>query len=256
MRFPAVHANLSFFEKCYAEPLTPWIGRPPKAWLTNIGSAMASDAAVPVESPSRKMLYDLWSSDTDTEVCALVTLAWGGMRVNHGRALLAHRTHWKTICDDLRNGEHTRQSAYDAFKRLRTERKLPGMGPAYFTKLIHFACPKAKGYILDQWTARSVHALTNQASWPAVQVSVRATSINPSSLRVRVIDRVSAADYEDYCDWIDSLATHLLIPGVEVEEKLFSSGGKNPHEWRKHVLADWLLRPGFYKILTGEEFNA
>ncbi|UVM36025.1 hypothetical protein LOY28_14835 [Pseudomonas sp. B21-017] len=247
MRFPIVHTELSIFLSSYSTPLIPWVGKSPNKWLSNVGSLMAHHVSVPAAAPSRKTLYSLWSSNAPTEVCALVTLAWGGMRASHGRTLMVHMAHWIKICDDLRNGKHTRRSAYDAFMQLRTAGLLPGMGPAYFTKLIHFAYPKANGYILDQWTARSVHTLTDQDGWPAVQVSAGSKSMNPAALRIRVVDRVSALDYEDYCVWIDGLAAHLRITGAVLEERLFSSGGKAPHGWRKHLLTSWHVRhPKFY----------
>ena len=52
-----------------------------------------------------------------------------------------------------------RVGAYKQFHRLVNEKKLTHMGPAYFTKLIYFLGSKQNGYIMDQWTARSMNLL-------------------------------------------------------------------------------------------------
>jgi hypothetical protein len=100
---------------------------------------------------------------------------------------------------------------------------LPGMGPAYFTKLIHFLGP-ADGYILDQWTARS----TNLLFGPLVY-------LKPVHRGWHVDDRNTSAHYERYCAQVEWLAEQIsrrvaaVLPS-EVEHALFAPGG-----WREYV---------------------
>jgi hypothetical protein len=172
------------------------------------------------------------------------------MKVGSGRDFWAKMKHWLPLCDEIRSGKHTRRSAYAAFAALRVAGHLPSMGPAYFTKIIFFADPKADGYILDQWTARSVHTLTSQSKWPAVIIDygtkAKAAS-DPRHLRVRVIDRVTDTDYEDFCLLVEDVGRQIGSTPHATEEMLFSAGGRNPHPWRRHVMTSWAHQlPPFY----------
>lgn len=57
----------------------------------------------------------------------------------------------------LRTGGLSRCEAYRLFLGTGA---IPGIGPAFFTKLIYFFSPTPDFYILDQWTAKSVNLLT------------------------------------------------------------------------------------------------
>jgi hypothetical protein len=247
-----VDSEKAVFLSTLATPLRPWVGKSPKKWLAKIGykSPIVERLAI---SPTRSELYALWGSPTvSAQDCAWVTMAWGGMRADHGRMLKDSGLGWINVCEQIRDGTLSRYEAYNAFVQLKKTKKLRGAGPAYFTKLIHFARKEAKGYILDQWTARSVHVLTNQDEWPKTAISAgRATKDHARALRVRVDDSVSASDYEAYCVWVDDLATSGLgdsCDGASMEEWLFSSGGKPPHPWREYVMTSWKTRnPEFYR---------
>lgn len=66
-------------------------------------------------------------------------LAWGQMhRGSCNRFFEQKATDWLTVCDTLRDGQYSRADAYAKFSELQAQGKLKGMGPAYFTKLIHF----------------------------------------------------------------------------------------------------------------------
>jgi hypothetical protein len=96
------------------------------------------------------------------------------------------------------------------------------MGPAYFTKLIFFLDPKHDGYIMDKWTATSVNLLWNP--W-----------LIKLSAEYYVTDRNTEIEYEKFCQVIERIATELNLSPVIVEERLFSSGGRKSHPWRRHV---------------------
>lgn len=173
-------------------------------------------------------------------------MAWGGMHVGNGRKAWAARAHWLPLCDEIRAGKHTRKNAYNEFAKLRASKKLPGMGPAYFTKIIFFSSPSHDGYILDQWTARSIHILTDQDQIPLVQKessTVAKAKVNPFNLKIIVSDKTTANDYEDYCQRVEDLAVALGVTPHRAEEMMFSSGAPHQHPWREHVRSAW---PPFY----------
>lgn len=109
---------------------------------------------------TRKELLDTEFVDKLTnEELAIAILSWGGMNREHGKSLFKHNE-WLNLIGKMRGDEiQTREEAYELFKNLRKNKKLKGMRPAYFTKLICFVNPKLKGYIMDQWTSKSINLL-------------------------------------------------------------------------------------------------
>jgi hypothetical protein len=120
----------------------------------------------------------------------------------------------------MRRGELTRQIAYDLF----LEAKVAGLGPAYFTKLIHFFLGEP-AYILDQWTAKSVNLLAGE-SYVALSGNY-------------VAGRNLSDVYERYCRDVESIAKELAADPADIEEKLFSRGHPRPQEWRVYVRMTW-----------------
>lgn len=229
------------------ETNTPWSGSSPRKWANSITNDLGDALGLPDEYLSRDRLFALWSSPRSIEAAFLATMAWGGMKRGHGRLIWKHRTVWAPICEKMASGDLKPTDAYAAFLLKRMEDQLPGMGPAYFTKLIFFAtCAHRKtvgnAFILDQWTARSVHCLTNQFEWPRVSVDYATKnrfkqSKNPSAVRVTVSDRVSASDYQKYCHFVDELARTLAVePPYLLEEKMFGAGGRSPSGWRLFLM--------------------
>jgi hypothetical protein len=158
---------------------------------------------------------------------AFAILSWGGMNRKHG-ATLFQNNEWIEIVNLIRNYKiENRIDAYEAFYSLRINGKLPGMGPAYFTKLICFINPKLNGYIMDQWTAKSVNLLSGRNV-----VSLSRTGYVDSLKNVKEV-------YQEFCTVIDSLAFSLGMNGIDVEESMFSSGGKKKGAWRKAVIEKW-----------------
>ncbi len=240
-------AALEKFQEAIAEHVPPWSGSSPRGWANAIQPGLGDSLNLPSGNLTRDQLFSLWTTAPSVESAFLATMAWGGMKRGHGRLIWQHRPAWAPICESLANGEFTPGAAYEAFRLKRADSQLPGMGPAYFTKLIFFATgahAKATGnaFILDQWTARSVHCLTNQFDWPRVSLDYAtkkrfARTLDPRSVRVTVSDRVSASDYQNYCGFVERLAKRLGIdPPHFLEEKMFGIGGRSPSVWRRFLM--------------------
>ena len=165
-------------------------------------------------------------------VCAM---AWGLQGAQPG-GYKHVTTAWRNssriakILNTLRGGGLTRCQAYDLFIGNNT---VPGLGPAYFTKLIYFFGSNVDGYIMDQWTAKSVNLLTGSC---VVRMSGNA-----------VYNRNKSGNYQAYCEEVDLIASQLTaiknppskITGEQAEEMLMSKGGHNPWPWRAHVKTKW-----------------
>lgn len=170
------------------------------------------------------------------------------MKLDNARRIWEKRSEVMPICENIRNNKYTRLEAFEVFRSMRTNNKLPGMGPAYYTKIIFFASQLADAYILDQWTARSIHMLTKQRSWPSVQIDHTSKkkaekTLRYQELRVTVTDRVTSEDYEQYCKLVEELARILKLPSHAVEERMFGKGGKSPSLWREHLMNNWHSLP-------------
>jgi hypothetical protein len=230
---------LAQFEQTINEKAQNWVGYKPSCWAKKIITDSnelkkynLSDKAI-----NRIELKEIWrDKNNSTEKCFLSTMAWGGMRRKHGRDAWHARENWLPICNQIREGNLTRKEGFKEFRTLRLERKLRGMGPAYFTKILFFALPKENAYILDQWTARSTHILTNQRIWPSVS--------KPTKNRVYVTDHVTENEYEDYCLIVEKLAKIMRSnDNSKIEERMFGVGGRNPSQWRKYVMKNWEKLP-------------
>lgn len=163
------------------------------------------------------------NSTINTLNVVLAILSWGGIKATNYQRNLFKRMEWLELCDKIRNGEiKTRAEAYQKFQDLKSAKKLPGLGPAFFTKLICFLNPSLNGYIMDQWTSKSINILFN----PLVKLSKYGI----------VLDSNSALVYEDFCLKIEELAVLLKTSPINAEEIIFSVGGKNKGEWREYLL--------------------
>ena len=243
---PTLHpAKISLFQSLNSTPPAPWTGASPYEWAESVNPGLGSLYSLSKTALSRAALSALWRNPSvSVEACFLSTMAWGGMKRDNGRRIWAARGNCLAICTDVRAGLHTRASGFQGFLTLRGKKLLPGMGPAYFTKILFFASPVQDAYILDQWTARSMHLLSGQGKYPAVRKdytsAAKALRLKaPGVLRVIVDDKVTSADYVDYCNQVDGLAVRLGWHAHQVEERLFSSGGRVPHPWRAQVMAGW-----------------
>ncbi len=207
--------ELENFNKLNQAELPIWVGRNPRQWANQVELGLGDANQLPMHAFGRKEVEAYWADRRNSTLsCLLTTMAWGGMTYGNARGafLRGHEpaglsNEAMAVIERIRNGELNRQSAYAEFKQLRERQLLPNIGPAYFTKIIFFAHPAHNGYILDQWTARSMHILTMQT--------------------------------------ISQQCGHCP---EKVEERLFSSGGHNPHAWRRYVMTRW-MDYGFYAAI-------
>lgn len=245
-----VISRVQELKAAYAKPLSVWIGKSPAQWADKVQPGLAHQYGLSNTPLSRAQLKAMWANpEISTEACFLSTMAWGGMRAGHGRRVWASKADWLSLCRQLRAQLLSRSEAYAAFQKLSLEGKLPGMGPAYYTKLLYFAMPTT-AYIMDQWTVRSVHYLTSQDRWPCLQkdyASAAKAKSHPGALRTYVMKNNNAEAYETYCQLVEQLALLLDKRPEDAEEMLFSQGGRRPHGWREKIMSAWSLSvPPFY----------
>lgn len=169
------------------------------------------------------------SGISDLEI-VLDIFAWGGINRKHACLALQNFNSWKGIIRSLRNKEFSSIKGYNEFYKLRNKKELSGIGPAYYTKLIFFCHPKHDGYIMDQWTARSVNLLLNQSD--------NRICLNKSKYFQGVSDSNDQCVYKNFCCNVKRLANECGYQDhpSKIEEALFSKGGRNKLDWRKHVI--------------------
>ena len=169
------------------------------------------------------------SGISDLEV-VLDIFAWGGINRKHACLALQSFNRWEDIISKLRNMEYSSIKGYDKFYKLKNKKELSGIGPAYYTKLIFFCHPKHDGYIMDQWTARSVNLLLDQ--------SHDRIRLNKSKYFQGVSDHNDQCVYKKFCFNIKRLAEECSYQDhpSKIEEALFSKGGRNKLDWRRYVI--------------------
>jgi len=225
---PHLNPHFSTFASIPHIPQGP-VGYAPAAWAANHKLPNVPNTAglhknplnrVQVRAICRKLANPVMFG----YVCAM---AWGmqGARPG-GRKHVASA--WKAMAllvpklTALRAGGMTRITAY----RLFTDgNAVPGLGPAYFTKLLYFFSPEPDCYIMNKNTGKSMDLLTG--NWV-----VRLTGNAVYNLN-------KAGNYQAFCEEIDSLAGLLGNTGEQIEERMFSKGGAHKAPWRSHVEANW-----------------
>ncbi len=170
------------------------------------------------------------------ELRAAAVMGWGragGKGYAHAPTLWAARHLWLPLLERLPH--LSRKEAFREFRALRSRGDLPGMGPAYFTKLIFFF-GSGTGYILDKWLAASVQVL-NATHWTLDPNGLPVFTWRSSNFpklnhqRTMVVDQVTSEEYERFCEILEDLAPLLrLADGEAVEQLLFSSS-----TWRAFV---------------------
>jgi len=213
-----------------------WLGRMSlQSWLkhTNYEQHDTINAAFLGRKLDRSDLIAMRDSSSamDTrDLCACI-FSWGGMKTNHGRALFdSNDQEWVRISSDLRNSSIDHYEAYRQYHSLSLAKRMPGVGPAYYTKLLFFLPPKeiARGIIMDQWTGRSINLLTGK---PIVRLVKTETGY-------RVAPENDAVAYREFCGSVRELAL-LVNESVEnTELRLFSEGGggEKSNPWRAYVI--------------------
>ncbi|MGJ1193299.1 hypothetical protein [Sphingobacterium siyangense] len=173
----------------------------------------------------RLQVWDYCGNSTNTDLDALlVVLSWGGMDRKHAKSLLNNPGPVLDIVRGLRSEKFkSRKEAFEYIQDKRKQGLLPGMGIGYFTKLICFLQPSLNGYIMDQWLAKSVNLLLGN---PLIHIASKTW----------VSDQNTPAIYEEFCTYIDNLASEIGKSGFDTEEFLFSIGGRKKGMWRGHVV--------------------
>lgn len=149
--------------------------------------------------------------------------SWGGMRYDHARQIFKNWNVLKPIILKIKNNEYRdRSEVFQEFQHKRNNKLLPFLGIAFYTKLICFINPNYNGYILDQWTAKSINLLFGK---PIIAITKNGW----------VTDKNSSEDYEKYCLLNEKLSKELELNPIKTEEVLFSFEGRNPGYWREYV---------------------
>ena len=187
----------------------------------------------PNEKFNRQALFAFVYDITHTTLnCCIAICAWGGMNREHGYRAFSCWSDWEPIAKQIRTGELNRNEAYDAFSELRRNKKLKGLGPAYFTKIIYFLSkPENRGYIMDQWTARSFNLLQNNKIVALVKTIGKSKKVS-----YVVSDKNSAECYENFCRFIEQLAQKYQTTPDLIEMSLFSQG-RSKRKWRNYVIS-------------------
>lgn len=163
------------------------------------------------------------------EECMGAVMAWGGQRRGHGRTLFSRKGEITPIICAMRQNTIDHFEAYDQLHRIWKGKAPLGMGAAYFTKLIYFCDPHHKGYIMDQWTSKSVNLMCG------------ANLVHLSSGYVSKKNDWHV--YEKFCSLVDEIAVDLCTSAESVEMAMFSKGGRKKAAWRQYVVDNYKKRP-------------
>lgn len=217
---------------------TKW-GRPFGKELSNVDLNVLPEGRV-----KRSRVLELASSPevNINTVCAAI-MAWGGMHKNHRDYLFNDSgTEWLEIAQAIRCGEIDRQTAYSRLAKLRSQGKLKGAGPAFFTKLIYFLMPRRDptlktGYIMDQWAGCSINLLVGPEVVLMNVTTVRKRQADDPTPKFEftVADKNTGDNYEIFCSAVDLLRENLDITPEQVDRELVSAGGRKPEPWRLYV---------------------
>lgn len=198
-----------------------WTGHNPKAWWEQVIKSECKN--LPNEKLTRDQLRTLCrNKNISHPECFAAIMAWGGQNRKHGKILFSRFNEIKGIVADMRNDRIDHLQAYQAFYEIWTDKKSLGMGAAYFTKAIFFCIPESKGYIMDQWTSKSVNLICNkeiiklQNGW--------------------VTKKNNADTYKSFCFVVENVAKKIGLSSEETEIAMFSSGGHKKAPWRKFLI--------------------
>lgn len=243
MSISPIHFN-KFLELVANEDSQFEVGYKPSSFVRSILSRMKVSSATDLISLKDKVPTSMLSREKVFEICrkedvnllykVICIFSWGNMLLSTSNPVLffgnwsKHENDIDKILKSFSSGEIDRVSAYNKLNEL----QLHGCGPAFFTKLLYFF---GSGYILDQWTGKSIELLFDREDQIGIIFSNGA------------ISRKNTGEiYEKFCNRIEALTAHLnqnygfnLTPG-KTEELIFSSGGKKPGLWRSYVKSQFL----------------
>jgi len=203
------------------------VGRSPKDWYYKVINKQATN--LPTNPFNRETLREFCKNKENNNLsCYIAVMAWGGQRLSHSKMTVFQSfKNIDPIITELRKGELNRYQAFERFRNLRVNNKLKGTGAAFYTKLIYFcdSRDKLKGYIFDQWLAKSIELLLNKKAMKLSRYGY-------------VTDEATADDYEYFCKIIDYISNKTDRNPDEVETALFSYGGKKKGDWRQYVIKE------------------
>ncbi len=197
------------------------IGRKPRDWYQSVTGEV--NPRLEDKQLCRETLRKFCKNDNNSHAeCVASVMSWGGQRVGHGKMLFNRFNEIEPIISDMRMGAISHYEAYERFDSIWKKPQNLGMGAAYFTKLIFFCDPTHNGYIMDQWTSKSVNLLKGEEI---------------VHLTYGYVDKRNTVDnYKNFCEFTDGLAEKLGVSGEDVEIAMFSKGGSKKWSWRQYVV--------------------
>jgi hypothetical protein len=210
-----------------------WPGRKPNDWVRHIEGVrpLASDLGNQVVDRADLKAACLDTSAVPDRDLLWAILSWGGIRIAAARRLARNEDVWSEAVGRFRREGMTRAQCFLKCFELTESFPRGGIGPAFFTKLIFFANPSHDGYIMDQWTSRSVNLLV---SGPPVVLMRTKDHVDP---------RNTADHYERFCQIVEDLSgvankcdRPVPLKPEDIERCLFSTGHPKRHQWRKYVV--------------------
>ena len=205
------------------------------------GSKVQSIETMPLDLNKQLDRYELIELCSDSKRSDLITvvaiLGWGGMRFDHARRLFANWDEFAPLIRSIRMGQSmSRKEVFEKFSILRKLKKIPGLGIGYYTKLICFLNPSLQGYILDQWTAKSINLLYEH----------KLVDITDAGW---VTDKNGPDVYDDFCLKVEELSNYWDVKPIDAELKMFSNGGHRPGVWRTYLKKEYCsLEPSWEKV--------
>lgn len=205
-------------------------------WLENNGHVLQTTwiSGLSNEPLNRSALVEQ-AKRSDPMHAFLSVMAWGAQNRRHTALGLSDADRVAFSIGRLRAAATVdRIQAYELFSG---DNKIKGLGPAYFTKIIAFCRNDLNGYVMDQFTARSINLLDGERR-EIVPMS------KDKNGRLSVHQQALAEHYESYCARVDRLTEVInerLMPATPVDgfftEYLLFGKGKAKAAWRRHLMA-------------------
>lgn len=189
------------------------------------GHAVALDLAAK-ELQRADVLDHCRNPDTNDASRLFTVIAWGVARPSNRRRIFDNRERILAVLAASRSSGCPVESY-----RLYREAAIPGLGPAYWTKLIHFCEPSGTGYILDRFTAISADVLM------AKPLGLLRSGWVPRS--------VDENQYAEYCRFVRALAERMsaaLGDDVAPADAEFAMYAGRVHPWRDVSKELWRRR--------------
>jgi len=193
-------------------------------------------------------------STLDPRLLYAVIMAWGGQRMDHFRSSIAAEGLFR-IVEDLRESDRSRS---EDFQRVQAQAEgIPGLGLAFYTKLLWFLRPAPNAFILDQWTAKGVLFL-------GMGNTVRLRPYNATNGYAAPDSATTGQEYEAFCQRMEDLPAQLWGDAVVCDPSAGETAVFDAPRgrWRSFVSAHFknrcagrLLVQGGTPVTTEEDFQ-